>query len=106
MHGENLLVDDRGNRKAVEAVGERLPQFDVVPAFAYIIFKTSASGFPDGTRKVIFGFGGGQERAVGHRWRAGRARVFESLAGKVRADGADEERDDGSRPHCAQRRAR
>ena len=35
MHGEDLLVNDRGNREAVEAVGERLPQLDVVPSFAY-----------------------------------------------------------------------
>lgn len=34
MHRKNLLVDDGGDGQAVEAVGERLPQFDVVPAFA------------------------------------------------------------------------
>ena len=28
---EDLLVDDGGHRQAVEAVGERLPQLDVVP---------------------------------------------------------------------------
>ena len=35
MHGEDLLVDDRGNREAVEAVGEGFPQLDVVPTFTY-----------------------------------------------------------------------
>ena len=34
MHGEYLLVNDGGDRQAVEAVGERLPQLDVVPSFA------------------------------------------------------------------------
>jgi hypothetical protein len=37
VHGENLLVDDSGNGKAVEAVGEGLPQLDVVAALALII---------------------------------------------------------------------
>lgn len=37
MHGENLLVDDGGNRKAVEAVGEGLPELDVVPSLALIV---------------------------------------------------------------------
>ena len=34
VHGEDLLVDDRGNGQAVEAVRERLPQLDVVSALA------------------------------------------------------------------------
>lgn len=34
VHGENLLVDDSSDREAVEAVGERLPQLDVIPSLA------------------------------------------------------------------------
>ena len=34
MHCEYLLIDDGRNWQAVEAVGERLPQLDVVPALA------------------------------------------------------------------------
>ena len=37
MHAEDLLVDDRGNGQAVEAISERLPQFDVVTSLALII---------------------------------------------------------------------
>ena len=37
VHGENLLVDDSGDGKAVEAVGEGLPELDVVPALALIV---------------------------------------------------------------------
>jgi hypothetical protein len=37
MHGEDLLVDDSGNRKAVKAVCKCLPQLDVVSALALII---------------------------------------------------------------------
>ena len=37
VHGEDLLVDDGGNRQAVEAIGECLPKLDVVPSFAFII---------------------------------------------------------------------
>jgi hypothetical protein len=37
VHGENLLINDGGNRKAVEAVGESLPQLDVVSALALIV---------------------------------------------------------------------
>lgn len=37
MHGENLLIDDGRNRQAVEAVGECLPKFDVIPPLALII---------------------------------------------------------------------
>jgi hypothetical protein len=37
VHGEDLLVDDGGNGQAVEAVGERLPQLDVVAALALVI---------------------------------------------------------------------
>jgi hypothetical protein len=41
MHCKDLLVDDSGDRQAVETVGEGFPQFDVVPAFTYA--KTSVS---------------------------------------------------------------
>ena len=37
MHGENLLINNGGNRQAVEAVGESLPQLNVVSAFALIV---------------------------------------------------------------------
>jgi hypothetical protein len=37
VHGEDLLVDDGSDREAVEAVGEGLPQLDVVPSLALII---------------------------------------------------------------------
>lgn len=37
MHGEDLLIDDGGNRQTVEAIGERLPQLDVVPPLALVV---------------------------------------------------------------------
>lgn len=37
VHGEDLLVDDSGDRKAIEAVGEGLPQLDVVAALALVV---------------------------------------------------------------------
>ena len=37
MHAKNLLVDDGSDGKAVEAIGESLPKFDVVPSLALII---------------------------------------------------------------------
>ena len=37
VHGKNLLVDDSGDGKAVEAVGKGLPQFDIVATLAFII---------------------------------------------------------------------
>lgn len=37
MHGENLLVNDSSNGKAVEAVGESLPELDVVSALALVV---------------------------------------------------------------------
>lgn len=42
MHGENLLVDDSSNWQAVEAVGEGLPQLDVVAALALIVETVDA----------------------------------------------------------------
>lgn len=37
VHGEDLLVDDSGNRKAVEAIGEGFPQLDVVSTLALVV---------------------------------------------------------------------
>lgn len=37
MHGEDLLIDNGCNGQAVEAVGERLPQLDIVSAFAFVV---------------------------------------------------------------------
>jgi hypothetical protein len=37
MHCENLLVDDRRNGQAVEAVREGLPKLDVIPSLALIV---------------------------------------------------------------------
>lgn len=37
VHGENLLVDDRRNRQTVEAVGESLPELDVVSPLALVV---------------------------------------------------------------------
>lgn len=37
MHGENLLVNNGGNRQAVEAVGKRLPEFNVVATLALVV---------------------------------------------------------------------
>lgn len=37
MHREDLLINDSGDGKAVEAISERLPELDVVSALALII---------------------------------------------------------------------
>ena len=37
MHGEDLLIDDSCDGKAVEAVCEGLPQLNVVSSFALIV---------------------------------------------------------------------
>ena len=42
MHGEDLLVNDGGNGQAVEAVGEGLPQLDVVSSLALIVKAVDA----------------------------------------------------------------
>lgn len=42
MHGEDLLVNDSGNWQAVEAVGERLPQLDVVTSLALVVETVDA----------------------------------------------------------------
>jgi hypothetical protein len=50
VHGEDLLVDDSGNRQTVEAVCERLPQLDIVPSFALVV---EAVDTIDGSALVI-----------------------------------------------------
>ena len=42
MHGEDLLVDDSGDRQAVEAIGKRLPKLDVVAALALVVEAVDA----------------------------------------------------------------
>jgi hypothetical protein len=42
VHGEDLLVDDGGNRQAVEAVGEGLPKLDVISPFALVVEAVDA----------------------------------------------------------------
>ena len=37
VHAENLLINDRAHWKAVEAVGESLPELDVVAPLALIV---------------------------------------------------------------------
>jgi hypothetical protein len=37
VHGEDLLVDDSGDGKTVEAVGESFPQLDVVATLALVV---------------------------------------------------------------------
>jgi hypothetical protein len=42
VHGEDLLIDDSSNGQAVEAVGESLPQLDVVSSLALIVETVDA----------------------------------------------------------------
>jgi hypothetical protein len=42
VHGEDLLVNDGGDGQAVEAVGEGLPQLDVVATLALIVEAVDA----------------------------------------------------------------
>lgn len=37
MHGEDFFVNDGGDRQAVEAICESLPELDVVPSLALIV---------------------------------------------------------------------
>lgn len=37
MHGENLLINDGGNRQTVEAISKSLPQLNVVATFALVV---------------------------------------------------------------------
>jgi hypothetical protein len=42
MHSEDLLVDDGSNRQAVEAVGEGLPQLDIISSLALVVEAVDA----------------------------------------------------------------
>jgi hypothetical protein len=42
MHGEDLFIDDGSDWQTVEAVGESLPQLDVVPSFALVVEAVDA----------------------------------------------------------------
>lgn len=42
MHGKDLFVNNGRNRQAVEAVGEGLPQLDVVPPLALVVEAVDA----------------------------------------------------------------
>ena len=37
VHGEDLLIDDRGDGQAVEAISEGLPKLDIVPPLAFVV---------------------------------------------------------------------
>ena len=37
VHAEDLFVDDGHNWQAVEAIGERLPEFDVIPSLTLVV---------------------------------------------------------------------
>lgn len=34
VHGEDLFINDRGNRQTVEAIGKSLPELDVITSLA------------------------------------------------------------------------
>jgi len=42
VHGEDLLVNDGCDWQAVEAIGKRLPQLDVVPPLALVVESVDA----------------------------------------------------------------
>ncbi len=42
MHGEDLLVNDGGNRQAIEAVCECFPQLDIVSPLALVVEAVNA----------------------------------------------------------------
>lgn len=42
VHGEDLLVNDGGNRQAVEAISKCLPQLDIVPTLALVVETVNA----------------------------------------------------------------
>jgi hypothetical protein len=37
MHSKNLLIDDGGDGKTVETIGEGFPQLDVISSFTFIV---------------------------------------------------------------------
>lgn len=42
VHSEDLLINDGGNRKTVEAIRKCLPQLDIIPAFTLIVEAVDA----------------------------------------------------------------
>ena len=50
VHGKNLLVDNSGDGKTIEAVGEGLPQLDVVATLALVVEAVDAV---DGSALVV-----------------------------------------------------
>lgn len=42
VHSKDLLINDGGDRQAVKAVRERLPQLDVVPTLALVVETVDA----------------------------------------------------------------
>lgn len=42
MHCEDLFINDSCNWQAVEAVCKGLPQFDIIPSFAFIVESVDA----------------------------------------------------------------
>lgn len=42
VHGEDLLINDGSNGQAVEAVGKRLPQLDVISSLALVVESVDA----------------------------------------------------------------
>ena len=42
MHRKDLLIDDSGDRQAVEAVRKCLPQLDVVASLAFVVEPVDA----------------------------------------------------------------
>jgi hypothetical protein len=47
MHAKDLVVNDSGNRKTVEAISERLPKLDVVSTFALVVETIDPVGASD-----------------------------------------------------------
>ena len=73
MHADDLIVDEGGDWQAVEALGEHLPELDVVPPFAFIVEAVDAV---DGRTLVV---AAQQEEVLG---------VLD-LVGEQKADGLD-----------------
>ena len=42
MHGENPLVNNRSNRKAVKAISKGLPKLDVISSLALVVEAINA----------------------------------------------------------------
>jgi hypothetical protein len=50
VHGEDLLIDDCRNGQAVEAIGEGLPELDVISSLTLVVETVNAV---DGSTFVI-----------------------------------------------------